>query len=423
MKIKLSEYTKNVATLLSGTTIAQGLALLFSPVISRLYTPDDFAVLALYMGILKVVQIVATGRYEFALVLPAKNTEAANVQALTLGLTTFTAILSLIIFYPLNKNFGVWLNNEKISKWMFLLPLSVLVVGFNKTMNFWLIRNKSYKKISVAKISGSATAISVKISGAKLFVRETGLILGQFFSDFVQALVFFPSFMKSVRQNKKFVSLHRIKVFAKKYKDFPFFNTLLILSDQLKDSGFVFAISSFFGSNILGLYSFGVRYSRGPVSIITQAFTQVTYKKISDLKNTKKPMIPFIKKLLKQLVLLAIAVFLVFFFGGETIFSFVFGEEWRIAGHYVSILAVFIAANLISAPFADIPLALNKQKEFLIIGTILNSVLLLGLIILALIFRDFEKVLIFISILLAVNNFIILFWYLYIAKEYDKSLE
>ena len=46
-----SEFAKNVITLISGTAIAQALSLIFSPIISRIYNPEDFGFFAIFMSV------------------------------------------------------------------------------------------------------------------------------------------------------------------------------------------------------------------------------------------------------------------------------------------------------------------------------------------------------------------------------------
>ncbi len=37
-----SEFSKNVLTLMTGTTIAQAIPIAISPILTRIYTPEDF---------------------------------------------------------------------------------------------------------------------------------------------------------------------------------------------------------------------------------------------------------------------------------------------------------------------------------------------------------------------------------------------
>ena len=66
-KIGRSTFGKSVLMLAGGTAIAQFLSVATSPIISRLFTPDDFGVLSIYVSILSIVAVFATLRYEFAI--------------------------------------------------------------------------------------------------------------------------------------------------------------------------------------------------------------------------------------------------------------------------------------------------------------------------------------------------------------------
>ncbi|MBD3843179.1 MAG: oligosaccharide flippase family protein [Campylobacterales bacterium] len=71
-----SEFSRNVLTLMTGTTIAQAIPIAISPILTRIYTPEDFAVFALFVSIVGIMAVVSTGKYEMSLILPKKDTFA-----------------------------------------------------------------------------------------------------------------------------------------------------------------------------------------------------------------------------------------------------------------------------------------------------------------------------------------------------------
>jgi O-antigen/teichoic acid export membrane protein len=66
---KKSEFRKHVLTLLTGTTIAQAIPVAISPILTRIYSPEDFGLLAIYISIVTILATVITGAYDFAIVL------------------------------------------------------------------------------------------------------------------------------------------------------------------------------------------------------------------------------------------------------------------------------------------------------------------------------------------------------------------
>ena len=76
-----SEFSQNVLTLMTGTTLAQAIPIIISPILTRIYTPEDFGLLALFLSITNIIGSVANGRYELAIMLPKKNDNAINTAA------------------------------------------------------------------------------------------------------------------------------------------------------------------------------------------------------------------------------------------------------------------------------------------------------------------------------------------------------
>ena len=66
------EFARHVLTLMSGTGLAQVIAVLASPLITRLFTPEDFGILASYTVLVGIFSAIVCGRYEFAIVLPKR---------------------------------------------------------------------------------------------------------------------------------------------------------------------------------------------------------------------------------------------------------------------------------------------------------------------------------------------------------------
>lgn len=58
-----SEYRRNIITLVTGTTIAQAIPVAISPVLTRLFSPDDFGFFAVYFSTATVLSVIATARY------------------------------------------------------------------------------------------------------------------------------------------------------------------------------------------------------------------------------------------------------------------------------------------------------------------------------------------------------------------------
>ena len=75
---KPSAFATDVLKLVTGTTFAQIIAVLASPLLTRLYGPEAFGFLALFTSITSIIGVIACMRYELAIMLPKTDEEAAN---------------------------------------------------------------------------------------------------------------------------------------------------------------------------------------------------------------------------------------------------------------------------------------------------------------------------------------------------------
>ncbi|MDN5539770.1 MAG: oligosaccharide flippase family protein, partial [Comamonas sp.] len=92
-----SDFARSVLTLLTGTAFAQAIPLIISPVLTRLYSPDEFGAYALYTAIVSVLVVVATGQYENAVLLPKKELHAFSLVALAGMLTAGFSVFVLVV--------------------------------------------------------------------------------------------------------------------------------------------------------------------------------------------------------------------------------------------------------------------------------------------------------------------------------------
>ena len=79
-----SSFAANVLKLVTGTTFAQVIIVLASPLLTRLYGPEAFGFLALFTSITSIIGVIACMRYEMAIMLPKTDEEAANLLGLCL---------------------------------------------------------------------------------------------------------------------------------------------------------------------------------------------------------------------------------------------------------------------------------------------------------------------------------------------------
>ena len=98
----MSNFITNVLKLVSGSVTSQILSILLVPIITRIYSPDDFGISQLFISISGILVIFSTFSYQFAIMLPKTEEDSANVVSLCVVLVTIISLLTgiMVILIP-----------------------------------------------------------------------------------------------------------------------------------------------------------------------------------------------------------------------------------------------------------------------------------------------------------------------------------
>jgi len=411
-----STFVKNVLTLMTGTTIAQAIPLLISPLLTRLYTPENFGLLAIYMSLLSVVTVFATGRYELAIVLPKIKINAIHLIILSIYITVFVSFFAFILVYFFSENISTMLHNTEITYWLWWIPISILSIGIFQSLNYWCIKNKKFKKIAHAKIIQSLIYATVTIAVGFGGFGASGLILGLILSQVAMAIYLLQDNILHILLGIKTANSSKIFSLAKEYKKMPLLNLPNAFFDNVRLSGINILIGNFYSNAVLGQFSLAWRMVQAPFAILGGSISQVFFQKLTEtppgeLTNT-------IYKILYKLFLIAIIPFTLIFFYSENIFGFVFGSNWVIAGQIASVLSPWLFVNFLTSPIASVFIILNKQ-EIMLYFSIIYMIIPLSILYFL---RDMEilHILSIINFSMAFLLIIFILLVLVYAKKYDK---
>lgn len=356
-----SEFLKNVFVLVSGNTVAQAIPILISPVLTRLYSPENFGVLSLYISVVSVITVIAAGRYELAIMLPEEDKEAINIVALCILIVIIVSFLTFILSFILGNAINNFFGSSKIIKWLPLLPVSIFFIGIYQVFNYWLTRKKRFKSSSTSKMAQSISGSAFKVSFGILGFKEFGLIVGEIIGSMLGFLVIITQSLKSKNVLSN-ISLSTIISKAKRYKDFPKYYLITALMDSITVAFPLFILSKSYGDEITGYYGLMLRTISIPSGIIAYSVSQVYFQKIVEMRIKKENIKAFLFKTIRNLSVLLLPIFLILLLAGPFLFSFVFGEKWIYAGEYARILSIAFYIRFIVSPLSMIFAAFERVR-------------------------------------------------------------
>ncbi len=361
-----SEFSKNVLTLMTGTAIAQAIPIAISPILTRLYTPEDFGKLALFISIVSVMGVFATGKYELAIILPKKNSTAYQLVSLSFILSF---LISVFYIVPLVGSSIVY----SFDTIYYLLPIVSFFIALNSIFDRYNNRVKNYKLMSYQRLIKTTIESITSIAFITLFSIQTGLVWGFIFGYFISSWTMLYINFTSFKELKFKPSLSKMKVLSRRYINFPKYSMPHTFLNTLSENIPIFLIPLYYGSHTLGLYAFGLKIVKAPLELLLAAMFNVLGQKMAEEYAKGNEIKSLFISIVKKLITFAIFMIPLFIYIDD-IFVFIFGQEWRVAGEYIQILSPCILVEFIVSPFATIPHIYNVQRKAFVLEIIYSLV-------------------------------------------------
>ncbi len=360
-----SGLVRNVLTLSTGSTIAQAIPVLISPILTRIFPVADFATLTVVTALISFLGVIICGRYEIAIGLPADDKEAKQLVYLSVTISVIVASVAMLLILIFNHPLARLLNNEAAAPYLLLIPIASLMYGINQALTYWNIRNRNYALMSSSRVSQSITNSGSSLAFGYSGWNFNGLVIGNILGN-AAALMY--SFFRTISyggitfKRSEFSKAH-MKELAVKYSDLPKVNGLHATVDMLQSTGVIFIISALFGNITTGLYGLTLRILQAPLTLIGSSFSIVFYKEVSEKVTNKQRIDKLLKTTITTLALISFPIFLTIMIFGPDLFEFVFGAEWRESGVYAQIMSPWLFVNFISSPVSHLPVILGKQRQ------------------------------------------------------------
>lgn len=347
-----SKFTRNVFTLISGTGLAQSLPIALSPILTRLYTPEDFGVLALYVAIGNIMAVIVTGKYELAIVVTKSDVEAINLVVLVLAISCLASAIFFIMVLLWGSEILSSSGYPELLPWLYFIPLTTIAVGCYQALNYWANRCARYKTMATSRVMQSGVSSLVQVTVGLSKPTPFGLISGQLLGQIISALslaLFLPT--KEQRFFRK-VSIKRMGWVARKYIKYPKY----MVPGQMMSVGAtelpVFLLTAVYGAGVAGLFSLAQRVMVMPMSLVAGAVGDVYRQKAAEQYARQGECKDLFISAFKRLGLFAFLPMLPVAVFGPSLFAFVFGENWRSAGEIATLLSVLVFFQTVSSPLS-----------------------------------------------------------------------
>ena len=359
--IDTSDYKSQVARLASGNIIAAIIPFLFQPVIARLYTANDFSILAWYMTFISIISVFAAGKYEMAIIVPEKEKDAKSLTILSLILSLLVSIIVIILtifFYQFITN--SLHTNE--SAWIYAVGPGILFFSTYQVFFYLANRYSLYNSMSISKVNQNAGIVIFQLGMGLVGAGGMGLVFGRLTGYLISAFLLGWLTVKYSNLNKSDFNLREVKKVAMTFSNFPkhlvFSNLLAAVYTQLP---FMY-IAREFDSETAGQFAFAMQMITVPGLLISNAIGDVFRQKASELFRNTGRFDQLLTKTARNCLLLSIVPFTILILFSMPIFRLVFGEQWILAGKVASVLSVSAFVGFFITPIDKAAIVVNKTN-------------------------------------------------------------
>jgi O-antigen/teichoic acid export membrane protein len=365
--LKQGSFAYSVAMIAGGTALGQLLIVLVSPLLTRLYTPEDFGLLAAFISIFTILVTINSLRYELAIPMADTPETAANLTALVVLLVAVTTILFGVVFWLGGEPLARLVNAPELTPYFGLMLLSLFGAGIYQAFTYWAIRQEAFNPIARTRFAQSLGTAITQLGLGILGVGAGGLMFGHAIGQIVGTTSLFQIAWRNNRDTFKKITVSSITEVAQRYRRFPLFvgwsGLLNTASVQLP----ALFLISLYGAEVAGWFALGQRVVGLPMSLVGTAVAQVYVSKASQISRENPAGLPsFFFKTSRRLLILGILPIGILAVIAPWLFQWVFGEAWGIAGVYLQIMVPMFLLQFVVSSLSQTIIVVERQDLLLI---------------------------------------------------------
>lgn len=411
---------RNFTKLLSANVVAQVIGLIVYPILTRIYAPEDFGLLNLFLSIGNVLIVLSMADYYYAIVLPKQEKDAValtHVSLLLLLTTTLLVALSVLFSTPISMIF----KSPNLVKYYWLMPIFVLVMGGWNILNYWYIRQKEFGQISGYQVSQSMLSAGSKMGLGYAGLLQGGMIYSVVIAPLVALLLSLLMNFRKTLTPLCTISWRDMWKQGKQYHNFPFFvlprSFINVLSGQLP----ILLLTPFFGPKYVGLFSMAILLGYTPIGTITRAIYQVLYQNTTERVHQSLKIGDVFRRFVGYSSLVIIPIFIGLAIILPDLTAWLLSEEWRVVGEYIRWMLPWLYLSMLTGSTCYLSDVFSKQKIGLLFEIILAVCRVVGLSI-GIITKDSTIAIVAYSVGTAVAVLVQLIWLASLVRRYDRSL-
>ena len=377
---------RNITVLTSGTVVAQALMMAALPFLTRIYSPTDFSLLAIYAAIIGILTAVSCLRYDIAIPLPESDGDGMALLSVALVATFVVSLLCTLPVVLAPETLAHLIGQPTIQPYLWMVPLGVFFASAYNAMQYWSSRKKRFLLVTRTRVTRAMSGISAQLALGVISSSPFGLLFGHMIYGGIGLVALMRSAWSTDQNLIERLRLTNFLYHVRAFHRFPMFSVpealfnsagvqlpLIIIAVSVAgpEAGFVFL-----AMRVMGLPAGLIGSSVGQVFLIE-----------APQKHADSKLFAFTCHTIWSLFLTGAPVMLAIGLISPMIFPIVFGHEWTRAGWLVAWMTPWFILHFVSSPVSMVLHILGRQRMAMLLQ-LFGLVLRVGVMSLASIFAS-----------------------------------
>jgi O-antigen/teichoic acid export membrane protein len=367
-----SRFLQNVTVVAGATAIAQIVTFAFSPILTRLYGPEAFGILGVFLALLATAAPLSSLTYNLAIVLPRSDGEARALIKLSFLISFLITSLSALAIAGFHRQIADAIGFRTASELLLLVPIMIPLSATVDVLRHWMVRKKQFVAISRIAVAEALLGGTSKLVVGSIAATAPVLLVLNVLARAFYAVLMSVSARRTLSSRDDPISAGAeigedasLRGVAQRYCDFPFFRAPQIWLNEVSNAAPALLLATFVGPAAAGFYIIATRALGLPSSVVAGAVGTVFLPRAAEADHRSEMLRPLILQSTAGLALVGLLPFGLVVGFGPPLFGLVFGPEWVTAGHYAQWLAVMLFFKFINVPSVQAIPILRLQGKLL----------------------------------------------------------
>ena len=350
---------RNIGILTGGTAAAQAVTVLALPLLTRLYTPADFGLLASYMALVSVASVIGCLRYNIAIPLPETDADGAALLMASLLASTAIGLLAALPVLAMPGQVAAVLGQPALAAMLWMVPVSIWAASLYNALQYWASRRKRFAQVARTRVERSVGGTAVQVGLGWAGTGAFGLLLGQTANNALGTLSLARAAWREDREPLRSIDVARLRRVAATYRRFPLFSVPETLFNTAGVQVPILIIAALAAPSDAGLLFLAMRVMGLPMGLVGTSVAQV-YLAEAPARLRAGTLTAFTDRTMRALLKVGAAPLILVGIAAPFAFPILFGAEWARAGALVAWMTPWFVLQFVASPISVVLHVTNR---------------------------------------------------------------